>query len=148
MNKFMTENTEHSNEHVYFINQLYRDFLLPTVLGDDNASILYWAGKRVARKYDLTDFDDLADFFAMAEFGKLEKTKERRSSTTFELSGQTVEDRLDSDSKEFSLESGMIAEAVQKATGKTTESELQKPSKRLPARLLKVKSTFCLKKRK
>ena len=54
----------------------------------------------------------------MAEFGKLEKTKERRSSTTFELSGQTVEDRLDSDSKEFSLESGMIAEAVQKATGK------------------------------
>lgn len=124
MNKFMTENTEYSNEHVYFINQLYRDFLLPTILGDDNASILYWAGKRVARKYDLTDFDDLADFFAMAEFGKLEKTKERRSSTTFELSGQTVEDRLDSDSKEFSLESGMIAEAVQKATGKTTESEI------------------------
>ena len=54
----MTENTEHSNEHVYFINQLYRDFLLPTILGNDNASILYWAGKRVARKYDLTDFDD------------------------------------------------------------------------------------------
>ena len=97
---------------------------MPTILGDDNASILYWAGKRVARKYDLTDFDDLADFFAMAEFGKLKKTKERRSSTTFELSGQTVEDRLDSDSKEFSLESGMIAEAVQKATGKTTESEI------------------------
>lgn len=42
MNKFMTENTEHSNEHVYFINQLYRDFLLPTILGDDNATILYW----------------------------------------------------------------------------------------------------------
>ena len=39
MNKFMTENTEHSNEHVYFINQLYRDFLLPTILGNDNASI-------------------------------------------------------------------------------------------------------------
>lgn len=40
MNKFMTENTEHANEHVYFINQLYRDFLLPTILGDDNAPIL------------------------------------------------------------------------------------------------------------
>ena len=58
MNKFMTENTENTNEHVYFINQLYRDFLLPTILGDDDASILYWAGKRIARKYDLSDYDD------------------------------------------------------------------------------------------
>lgn len=120
----MTENTEHANEHVYFINQLYRDFLLPTILGDDNATILYWAGKRIARHYDLTDLDDLVEFFNMAEFGKLEKVKERRSSTVFELSGQTVEDRLNSDSKEFSLESGMIAEAVEKATGRVTESEI------------------------
>lgn len=117
----MTENT---NEHVYFINQLYRDFLLPTILGDDTASILYWAGKRISRHYDLSDFDDLSEFFEMAEFGNLEKIKERRTSTVFELSGQTIEDRLNSDSKEFSLESGMIAEAVQKATGKTTESEI------------------------
>lgn len=117
----MTENT---NEHVYFINQLYRDFLLPTILGDDNASILYWAGKRISRHYDLSDFDDLSEFFEMAEFGNLEKIKERRTATVFELSGQTIEDRLNSDSKEFSLESGMIAEAVQKATGKITESEI------------------------
>lgn len=116
----MTENTE----HVYFINQLYRDFLLPTILGDDNATILYWAGKRIARKYDLADFDDLVEFFNMAEFGKLEKVKERRSSITYELSGQTVTDRLNSDSKEFSLESGMIAETLQKETGKATESEI------------------------
>ena len=120
----MTENTEHANEHVYFINQLYRDFLLPTILGDDNAPILYWAGKRIARHYDLANFEDLSDFFAMAEFDKLEKVKERRSSITFELSGQTVEDRLNSDSKEFSLESGMIAEAVQKETERVTESEI------------------------
>ena len=66
MNKFMTENTENTNEHVYFINQLYRDFLLPTILGDDDASILYWAGKRIARKYDLSDYDDLVEFFAEA----------------------------------------------------------------------------------
>ena len=51
MNKFMTEN---ANEHVYFINQLYRDFLLPTILGDDDAPILYWAGKRISRHYDLS----------------------------------------------------------------------------------------------
>ena len=117
----MTENT---NEHVYFINQLYRDFLLPTILGDDDASILYWAGKRIARKYDLSDYDDLVEFFNMAEFGKLEKVKERRSFTTYELSGQTVTDRLNSASKEFYLEGGMIAEAFQKSTGRTTECEI------------------------
>lgn len=124
MNKFMTENTENTNEHVYFINQLYRDFLLPTILGDDDASILYWAGKRIARKYDLSDYDDLVEFFNMAEFGKLEKVKERRSFTTYELSDQTVTDRLNSASKEFSLEGGMIAEAFQKSTGRTTECEI------------------------
>ncbi|TGY15518.1 YslB family protein [Lactobacillus intestinalis] len=120
----MQNNTEHSNEHVYFINQLYRDFLLPTILGNDNATILYWAGKRISRHYDIASFDDLAEFFNMAEFGQLSRTKERRSSVTFELTGQSVEDRLNSDSKEFALESGMIAEAVQKETGKTCESEI------------------------
>lgn len=116
-------NTEH-NEHVYFINQLYRDFLLPTILGDDDANILYWAGKRISRHYDLASFEDLAEFFSMAEFGTLTKVKERRSSTTFELSGQTVTDRLNSDSREFALESGMIAEAIQKESGHATESEI------------------------
>ena len=120
----MQNNTEHSNEHVYFINQLYRDFLLPTILGNDNATILYWAGKRISRHYDIASFNDLAEFFNMAEFGQLSRTKERRSSVTFELTGQSVEDRLNSDSKEFALESGMIAEAVQKETRKTCESEI------------------------
>lgn len=119
----MENNTEH-NEHVYFVNQLYRDFLLPTILGKDDADILYWAGKRISRHYDLASFEDLAEFFEMAEFGTLTKTKERRSSTTFELSGQTVTDRLNSDSREFALESGMIAEAVEKETAHPTECEI------------------------
>lgn len=121
----MENNIEQPNEHVYFINQLYRDFLLPEILGDDNAAILYWAGKRIARHYDLSSFEDLFDFFSMAEFGNLTKIKERRSSITYELSGQTVEDRLNSDSKEFSIESGMIAEAVQRETGRMTECEIE-----------------------
>lgn len=121
----MENNIEQPNEHVYFINQLYRDFLLPEILGDDNAAILYWAGKRIARHYDLSSFEDLVDFFNMAEFGNLTKIKERRSSITYELSGQTVEDRLNSDSKEFSIESGMIAEAVQRETARVTECEIE-----------------------
>lgn len=121
----MQDKTNQPSEHVYFINQLYRDFLLPEILGKDTANILYWAGKRISRHYDLASFDDLVDFFQMAEFGELKKVKERRASTTFELSGQSVSDRLDSDSKEFSIESGMIAEAVQKENKRTTECEIK-----------------------
>lgn len=120
----MEDKTTQTNEHVYFINQLYRDFLLPEILGKDTATILYWAGKRISRHYDLSSFDDVVDFFNHAEFGHLEKVKERRASTTYELSGQTVVDRLNSDSKEFSLEAGMLAEAMQKDTGRTTECEI------------------------
>lgn len=115
---------EKPNEHVYFINELYRDFLLPEILGDDNATILYWAGKRISRHYDLETVADVVDFFNMAEFGTLTQTKTRRSNITFELSGQTVADRLASDSKEFSLEAGMIAEALQKERGRSTECEI------------------------
>ena len=62
--------SEH-NEHVYFVNQLYRDFLLPTILGGDTPAILYWAGKRITRKYALSEFEDLSEFFKLAEFGNL-----------------------------------------------------------------------------
>ncbi|MBU3827869.1 MAG: YslB family protein [Candidatus Lactobacillus pullistercoris] len=121
----MQDNINQTNEHVYFINQLYRDFLLPEILGKDTTTILYWAGKRISRHYNLSSFDDLVDFFTHAEFGKLEKVKERRTSTIFELSGQTVSDRLNSDSKEFSLEAGMIAEALQEESNRTTECEIK-----------------------
>ena len=121
----MQDNINQTKEHVYFINQLYRDFLLPEILGKDTTTILYWAGKRISRHYNLSSFDDLVDFFTHAEFGKLEKVKERRTSTIFELSGQTVSDRLNSDSKEFSLEAGMIAEALQEESNRTTECEIK-----------------------
>ncbi|WP_201330888.1 YslB family protein, partial [Lactobacillus nasalidis] len=115
--------SEH-NEHVYFVNQLYRDFLLPTILGGDTPAILYWAGKRITRKYALSEMEDLIEFFKMAEFGDLTVVKERRASIIFTLSGQPISDRLASGSREFSLESGMIAEAVEQARGRSAEAEI------------------------
>ncbi|WEV43296.1 YslB family protein [Lactobacillus sp. ESL0684] len=130
------QNNNQSNEHVYFINQLYRDFILPTILGEDTAEILYWAGKKVARKYDLASFEDVQSFFATAEFGTLNKTKERRSSITFTLSGQSVSDRITSDNQEFTLEAGILAEAIQKETGRTTECELTIDDKKHQVQLI------------
>lgn len=120
----MQDNKQQS-EHVYFVNQLYRDFLLPTILGEDNEAILYWAGKKVARKYNLSSFEDVVSFFAITEFGKLVQLKQRHSETVFELSGQSVTDRLNAGSREFSLEAGILAETIQKETGRTTECELK-----------------------
>lgn len=116
--------SEH-NEHVYFVNQLYRDFLLPTILGSDAPAILYWAGKRITRKYDLTELDDLIEFFDMAELGDLKLVKERRATMVFQLSGQSVADRIDAGNREFSIESGMIAEAVERAKNRSTEAEIE-----------------------
>lgn len=115
--------SEH-NDHVYFVSQLYRDFLLPTILGGDTPAILYWAGKRITRKYALSEFEDLSEFFKMAKFGNLTIVKERRSSVIFSLSGQPISDRLAGGSWEFSLESGMIAEAVEQNRGRSAEAEI------------------------
>lgn len=124
MNFFMQNNNQ-QHEHVYFVNQLYRDFLLPTILGKDNDVILYWGGKRIARKYDLASFEDVASFFTTTEFGNIEKARARHSEKIFKLTGQNVADRISSGNQEFSLEAGIIAEAVEKETGRTTECEIK-----------------------
>lgn len=125
----MQDNNQ-QNEHVYFVNQLYRDFLLPTILGDDNEAILYWGGKRIARKYELSSFEDVESFFSTTEFGILTKIKEHRNELCFELSGQNVTDRINSGSHEFSLEAGIIAEAIEKESKRTTECEIKVDSRR------------------
>lgn len=111
-----------SQEHIYFLNSLYRDFLFPTILGEDTNDILYWAGKRISRQYALSNFEDLQDFFKMANFGELTIEKKKHGNIVLSLKGQSVADRLDSDSTEFSLECGIISECLQKETGKVTEA--------------------------
>ena len=135
MNFFMQNNNE-QHEHVYFVNQLYRDFLLPTILGKDNEAILYWAGKRIARKYDLLSFEDVVSFFATTEFGSLEQTKTHRNEEIFKLKGQNVTDRINSGSQEFSLEAGIIAEAIEKETGRTTECEIKVDERKKEVKLI------------
>lgn len=115
---------QENNEHSYFINQLYRDFLLPTILGEDTKEILYWAGKKIANKYALSDTESLIDFFQMAQFGDLKLITEKRVGGTFELSGQVVEDRLNSDNKDFELEAGIISACLASANQRDCESSV------------------------
>ena len=111
-----------SSEKLYFLNQLYRDFILPDILGSDTSEILYWSGKHVSRKYDLASEDDLEEFFDMAGFGELKLTKENRREMIWTLSGKNIRDRIASGAKEFSLESGIIAQAAQNEQERESEA--------------------------
>lgn len=97
-----------------------RDLLLPELLGD-NPDILYWAGKKLARQYNLAKDEDLPVFFAECGWGKLERIKTHRQQQLFKLSGPIVALRLKKNA-EFQLETGFLAETIQNQAGFVTEA--------------------------
>ena len=119
-----------NSEQLYFINSLYRDCILSEILGKDASEILYWAGKRVSRRYDLSDIDDLPEFFRIAQFGQLKLISNRRKTVVCELSGQNVTDRIESSITEFTIESGIIAECIARENKTNAEAVANIDAKR------------------
>lgn len=101
-----------------------RDMLLPDLLGT-NSNILYWAGKRLARKFNLAKDEDLPLFFAASNWGNLERIKTKRQQQLFKLSGPIVALRLKQKNPEFQLETGFLAETIQNQAGFLTEAIIQ-----------------------
>ncbi|MFT8446053.1 YslB family protein [Liquorilactobacillus nagelii] len=101
-----------------------RDMLLPDLLGT-NSNILYWAGKRLARKFNLAKDEDLPLFFAASNWGNLERIKAKRQQQLFKLSGPIVALRLKQKNPEFQLETGFLAETIQNQAGFLTEAIIQ-----------------------
>lgn len=99
----------------YFAVSVLRDFVLPDLLDKDTVELLYWAGKNLSRQLIL-DMTSLPELFAKAGFGKLEITKQTKSSYQYTLTGPEVEQRfnLNNDNPEFSLETGIVTETVEK----------------------------------
>ncbi|ALB28387.1 DUF2507 domain-containing protein [Companilactobacillus heilongjiangensis] len=108
------ESTDTLTEN-YFAVSVLRDFILPDLLDKDAVELLYWAGKNLSRQLIL-DMESLPDLFIKAGFGKLEITKQTPKSYTYKLTGPEVKQRFDTnnDDPEFSLETGIIAETVEK----------------------------------
>lgn len=103
---------------------ILRDSLLPDLIGNDT-TILYWAGKRIARKFPLAKDEDLPFFFKEANWGNLERIKEKFGRQTFELSGSIVKMRKQlTNHPEFLLEAGFIAETIQNQSGFTSEASV------------------------
>lgn len=105
-----------------FGHELIRTELLTNLLGKDAEAILYWAGKELARNHPLTSYEEVVQFFEQASFGTLDRTKEKRSSSTYSLSGKLIDLRLAQKEPVFSLEAGFLAEQMQQINGVYAEA--------------------------
>ena len=94
--------------------ELLREVLLPEILGKDTPEILYWAGKRMARKYPLNTFEEMIDFFSRASWGELILKKETKDEFEFELISPLLVSRVKSKQEHFfQLEAGFLAQQIE-----------------------------------
>lgn len=94
--------------------ELVREDLVPELLGKDTAEILYWAGKRLARKYPLSNLDETIHFFKDAGWGILTVKDESRREMVLELGSELISSRLKNNpNTTFQLEAGFIAQQME-----------------------------------
>ncbi|WP_254119238.1 YslB family protein [Bacillus sp. FJAT-29790] len=103
--------------------ELIREVLLHEILGNDAPDILYWAGKRLARKYPLESFSHTVEFFQQAGWGNLSLKKESDKEMELELYSPLIEERCQQNKIcTFQLEAGFIAQQVELQKGVICES--------------------------
>jgi len=94
--------------------ELIREELLSDFLGKDHESILYWAGKRLARTYPLFSFNEIKEFFLNAGWGHLQVIEDSKNEIKIELTSELISYRLRTKSNPtFQLEAGFLAEQIQ-----------------------------------
>jgi hypothetical protein len=125
--------TDETRSISIFGYELIREILLPEILGKDTPEILYWAGKRLARKFPLTDQAQIVDFFANASWGQLELIKENKTELQFELISPLIVSRVKSKAEHFfQLEAGFLAQQIElqkEANAETFEHPGKKSNK-------------------
>ena len=109
-----------------FSKELLRDILIPDLLGKEHAQILYWSGKQLARKFPLSNIDEVIEFFHNAGWGNLQEIKQSKNESEYILNGPIIERRFDLNADcEFQLEAGFLAEQVQSQKRRMTEAAFQ-----------------------
>ncbi|MDQ0157355.1 YslB family protein [Robertmurraya andreesenii] len=95
--------------------ELLREVVLPSILGKETSSILYWAGKDLARKFPLQNLDEVIDFFAKAGWGSLTIKDESKNEIQAELSSSVISERLSKkdSTTTFQLEAGFLAQQIE-----------------------------------
>ena len=93
---------------------LIREMLLQELLGKDAPELLYWAGKRLARKIPLFSTEEIVEFFQKASWGSLTIKSETKHETLFELGSDLIDERLKLNPDcLFQLESGFLAQQTE-----------------------------------
>lgn len=110
--------------------EIIREVLLPELLGQDTPELLYWAGKRLARKYPYTSIEEITMFFEKAGWGTLTLLKQSKTTMEFELTGELIKERIRNNRhSSFQLEAGFLAEQIQTQKQVITET-FEHPKKR------------------
>lgn len=95
--------------------ELLREVLLPSILGKETSTILYWGGKDLARKFPLETVDEIIHFFAQAGWGTLVIKDETKNELQLELSSPIIKERLQKKDNltTFQLEAGFLAQQIE-----------------------------------
>jgi len=95
---------------------------LPDFLGSEKDTLLYYFGKNLARILEIDTIDDIYYVFHKLQWGHLELIKDKRNYMTFHLMADEVVQRLQSSiTTDFRIESGFLAESIQKLTTRSCE---------------------------
>lgn len=114
------ENAGKENEKpTEFGYTLFRDYILPSVLGRHEDEILYWAGKELASEFPLFDMDEAAGFFNEAGWGFLSIASAGKREITYELKPNPELVRKGRCC--FSVEAGFLAGQYQKIHDRISE---------------------------
>ncbi|MBN6206396.1 YslB family protein [Ralstonia pickettii] len=117
----MAQNTEKVS--VAKLDELYtagagfdilRYVALPEFLGDEAPTLLYFMGRNLARKFEMSTIEDVYYIFEKLGIGKLELVKEKKREKIFHLLADSVVLRIKSPLQaDFRLEAGFLAEAME-----------------------------------
>ncbi|MEH7457192.1 YslB family protein [Bacillus sp. JJ1127] len=106
-----------------FAYELLREELLPDLIGKDLDDILYWAGRNLARKYQLESIEEVIHFFEKAGWGTLNIIEHKRREMHFQLTSPLIKERQKQKRhSSYQLEAGFIAEQIQKQRNVIAES--------------------------
>ncbi|MBU5265646.1 DUF2507 domain-containing protein [Virgibacillus proomii] len=87
---------------------------LPELLGKESHTLLYFMGRKLARKFHKETTEDIVHIFAHLGWGNLELVKLKKKEMTFQLMADSVVQRLKAPfPADFRLEAGFLAESLQ-----------------------------------
>ncbi|GAA6114040.1 YslB family protein [Apilactobacillus apinorum] len=130
---------EDNSTRPFWGQELLRDVLLSDLLGNDTHSIMYWAGKKIARKYPLKDALDIVLFFKQAGLGDLTIESENKYEIKWTLSGDIVAKRIEANpDADFMFEAGFLAQIAQQQFKVISEAEMNPKEEKNGTVLIRV----------